>query len=264
MELSAIVMEKNEGIATITLNRPDNMNTYSLEMLNELLAIFEDVSLDENVRAVILTGAGRAFSAGADVKSAEQLIAMQNEHPEKEDILKLLNRVVIAIRKTPKPVIAALNGVAAGGGANLALACDIIVASEKAKFAENFINIGLVSDGGGTYLVGSRVGYHRAAEIFFAGKILTAEDAFDLGLINRVVPPDEVANEARGLAQTLSQKAPCALAAGKALLNRESLPKLMACLEDETQTQRRMLATEDAKEGITAFLEKREPNFSGK
>jgi 2-(1,2-epoxy-1,2-dihydrophenyl)acetyl-CoA isomerase len=264
MELTTVILEKNEGIATITLNRPDSMNTYSPELLSELLVVFENVTLDENVRTVILTGAGRAFSAGADIKSAEQLIAMQNEHPEKEDILKLLNRVIIAIRKTPKPVIAALNGVAAGGGANLALACDLIVASEKAKFAENFINIGLVSDGGGTYLVESRVGYHRAAEIFFAGKILTAEDAHGLGLFNRVVPPDEVASEARAMAQTLSQKAPCALAAGKALLNRESLPRLMACLEDETQTQRRMMATEDAKEGMTAFLEKRKPNFIGR
>jgi len=259
-----VILEKNEGVATITLNRPDNMNTYSPEMLGELLAAFEDVSLDENVRAVILTGAGRAFSAGADVASAEQLIAMRNEHPEKEDTLKQLNRVVIAIRKTPKPVIAALNGVAAGGGANLALACDIIIASQKAKFAENFVNIGLVSDGGGTYFVGSRVGYHRAAEIFFAGKILTAEEAHGLGLINHVVPPDKVASEALALAQTLSKKAPCALASGKALLNLESLPRLMACLEAETQAQRRMMATEDAKEGMTAFLEKRTPNFLGK
>ena len=264
MELATITLEKNEGIATITLNRPDHMNTYSPEMLLELLAAFEDVSLDDAVRAVVLTGAGRAFSAGADVKSAEQLIAMQNEHPEKEDTLKLLNRVIVAIRKTPKPVIAALNGVAAGGGANLALACDLIVASEKAKFAENFINIGLVSDGGGTYFLGSRVGYHRAAEIFFAGKILTAQDALDLGLFNRVVPPEAVAGEALGIAQTLSLKAPCALAAGKALLNRESLPRLMACLEDETRAQRRMMATEDAKEGMTAFLEKRKPNFIGR
>jgi 2-(1,2-epoxy-1,2-dihydrophenyl)acetyl-CoA isomerase len=213
---------------------------------------------------VILTGAGRAFSAGADVKGFEGLIGLQKERAENQDALKLLNHVVLAIRQIPKPVVAAVNGVAAGGGANLVLACDMIVASEKAKLAENFINIGLVPDGGGTYFLQERIGYHRAAEIFFTGKILSAPEALNLGLYNRVVPIDEVLNTARDMARELAQKPPLAIAAGKAILNREAVPRLKAFLEDEARNQRIMVGTQDAREGMTAFLEKRRPNFIGK
>jgi 2-(1,2-epoxy-1,2-dihydrophenyl)acetyl-CoA isomerase len=264
MELTTTRLEKSEQVATITLNRPDHMNTYNPVMLRELVSIIEDVSLDEEIRVVILTGEGRAFSAGADVKSVDELIGLQKELAENQDTLKLLNRVVLALRQIPKPVIAAVNGVAAGGGANLVLACDIIVASEKAKLAEVFINIGLVPDGGGTFFLPERIGYHRAAEIFFTGKILNAQEALDLGLYNRIVPPEEVMNTAQEVAQELVQKPPLALAADKAILNREVLPRLRAYLEDEVSTQRVIVGTQDAKEGITAFLEKRKPNFTGK
>jgi 2-(1,2-epoxy-1,2-dihydrophenyl)acetyl-CoA isomerase len=264
MELTTTRLEKSEQVATVTLNRPDHMNTYNSAMLKELVSIIEDVSLDEEIRVVIFTGEGRAFSAGADVKGADELIALQKELAENQDTLKLLNRVVLAIRQIPKPVVAAVNGVAAGGGANLVLACDIVVASEKAKLAEVFINIGLVPDGGGTFFLPERIGYHRSAEIFFTGKILSAQECLDLGLYNRIVPPEEVMNAAREMAQELAQKPPRALAAGKAILNREAVPRLRAYLEDEASTQRVMVGTQDAKEGITAFLEKRKPNFTGK
>jgi 2-(1,2-epoxy-1,2-dihydrophenyl)acetyl-CoA isomerase len=168
MEFTMIRLEKVESVATITLNRPEKMNTYTAAMLSELATVLEDVALDDSIRAVILTGEGRAFCAGADLKEAQDI---QKELPENQDILKLLNRVVLAIRQAPKPFVASVNGVAAGGGANLVLACDIVVASEKARLAENFINVGLVPDGGGTYFLTERIGYHRAAEIFFTGKI---------------------------------------------------------------------------------------------
>jgi len=264
MDFTTIRYEKTESIATITLNRPDNMNTYNIEMLNELGSVLEGVALDEEVRAVIITGEGRAFSAGADVKGVEGLLGLKEELPENQDMLKMIIRVVIAIRKVPKPVIAALNGVAAGGAANFVLACDLIVASEKARMAQNFINIGLVPDGGGTYFLASQIGYQRTAEILFTGKILTAQEAFDLGLYNRVVPPEEVMSAARELADELAQKPTAAIAAGKAILNRETIPRLRLYLEDEARTQRCMVATHDAKEGITSFLEKRKPNFIGK
>jgi 2-(1,2-epoxy-1,2-dihydrophenyl)acetyl-CoA isomerase len=175
-----------------------------------------------------------------------------------------LTRAVIAIRQLPKAVVAAVNGVAAGGGANLVLACDIVIASEKAKLAENFINIGLVPDGGGTFFLPDRIGYHRSAEIFFTGKILSAQEAEALGLYNRVVPPEEVLEAARELAAALAQKPSRAIAAGKSLLNMDVIPRLRACLESEAETQRLMVATQDAKEGISAFIEKRQPKFVGK
>ncbi|MBN2568083.1 MAG: enoyl-CoA hydratase/isomerase family protein [Deltaproteobacteria bacterium] len=264
MDFTAIRYEKVESIATITLNRPDNMNTYNIEMLNELDSVLETVALDEEIRAVIITGEGRAFSAGADVAGVEQLLGLQQELPENQDILKMIVRVVIAIRKVPKPVIAALNGVCAGGAANFVLACDFVVASEKARMAQNFINIGLVPDGGGTFFLPSQIGYQRTAEILFTGKILTAQEAFNLGLYNKVVPAEEVMSAARELADELAHKPTAAIAAGKAILNRETIPRLRLYLEDEVSNQRCMVATHDAKEGITSFLEKRKPNFVGK
>jgi len=264
MEFTMIRFEKSESVATITLNRPENMNTYNALMLNELLTVLEEVAIDDEIRTVILTGEGRAFSAGADIKGVKELLELQKERAENQDILKLLNRVVLSIRQASKPVVAAVNGVAAGGAANLVLACDIIVASEKAKLVENFINIGLVPDGGGTYFLLERIGYHRAAEIFFTGKILSAQEAFNLGLYNRVVPPEEVLNTAQKLAQELAQKPTLAIAACKSMLNRKAVPKLRACLENEAQYQRLMVATQDAKEGITSFIEKRKPKFIGK
>ncbi|MFC1857901.1 enoyl-CoA hydratase/isomerase family protein [Thermodesulfobacteriota bacterium] len=264
MDFKTIRYEKTDSIATITLNRPDSMNTYNIEMLNELAAVLEIVTLDEEIRAVIITGEGRAFSAGADVKGVEGLLGLQKEFPETQDMLKMIVRVAIAIRQVPKPVIAALNGVVAGGSANFVLACDLVIASEKARMAQNFINIGLVPDGGATYFLPAQIGYQRTAEILFTGKILTAQEAFDLGMYNRVVPPEEVMSAARELAEELAQKPTAAIAAGKAILNRETVPRLRLYLEDEARAQRCMVATHDAKEGITAFGEKRKPKFIGK
>jgi len=248
----------------ITINRPKKYNALNLETETEIGAAFDELE-GEQIKGVMITGAGeKAFSAGADIKGVKELLELQKERAENQDILKLLNRVVLSIRQASKPVVAAVNGVAAGGAANLVLACDIIVASEKAKLVENFINIGLVPDGGGTYFLLERIGYHRAAEIFFTGKILSAQEAFNLGLYNRVVPPEEVLNTAQKLAQELAQKPTLAIAACKSMLNRKAVPKLRACLENEAQYQRLMVATQDAKEGITSFIEKRKPKFIGK
>ena len=203
MALTTIRYESSDNVAVITLNRPDNMNTFNLVMLKELIATFEGIALNDEIRAVILTGEGRAFSAGADVKGVDELLGINLEKVEDKDVMKLVNRLVITIRQTPKPVIAALNGVVAGASTNFAMACDIIVASENARFAENFINIGLIPDGGGTYFIPELIGYQRAAEIFFTGKILSAQEALELGLYNRVVPQEDVLKEAVELARQL-------------------------------------------------------------
>ena len=264
MAFETIRLEKSENLATITLNRPDSMNSFNLLMLKELAAVLEEVAVDEDIRVVIVNGEGRAFSAGADIKAKDDMFALPIVKQESQDILKLIVRITLAIRQMPKPVIASVNGVAAGASANFALACDMIIASEKAKLAENFINIGLVPDGGGTFFLPERIGYHRAVEIFFTGKILSAQEALDLGLVNRVVPPEDVMKEARSLAQELAEKPRLAIIAGKSILNREVIPRLRSYLEDEVHHQRVMLATHDAREGITAFLEKRKPQFVGK
>jgi len=264
MTFTTLQLDVSEQVATITMSRPDRMNAFNLTMLNELVTALEEVGLDENVRAVILTGEGRAFCAGADVKGVDDLLGLRQERPEREDILKLVCRVTLAIRQMPKPVVAAVNGVAAGAGANFLLACDLIVASEKGRLAENFINIGLIPDGGGTFFVPHTVGYHRAAELFFMGRILSAQEAMDLGLYNRVVPLEELGGAARDLALDLAQKPTRAIAAVKAIMNRETIRVLRAHLEEETRNQRIMVATRDATEGITAFGEKRKPTFVGK
>lgn len=264
MALTTIRYEASDNVAVITLNRPENMNTFNLVMLKELIASFEAIALDDEIRAVILTGEGRAFSAGADVKGVDELLGIQKEKVEDTDTMKLVNRLVLAIRQTPKPVVAALNGVVAGASTNFVMACDIIIASENARFAENFINIGLIPDGGGTYFLPELIGYQRATEIFFTGKILSAREALELGLYNRVVPQEEVLKEAVELARDLAQRPGRAISAGKALLNREVIPRLRGYLEEEAKYQRMMVATEDAKEGVTAFIEKRKPKFIGK
>jgi 2-(1,2-epoxy-1,2-dihydrophenyl)acetyl-CoA isomerase len=264
MEFTTIRFETSNRIATITLNRPDNMNAFNIVMLRELITAFETVALDNEIRVVILTGQGRAFSAGADVKGVDELLGINKEQVEANDIMKLVTRLVVTIRQAPKPVVAVLNGVAAGASANFALACDIIIASEKARLAENFINIGLIPDGGGTFFLLERIGYQRAAEIFFTGKILNAEEALELGLYNCVVPPEDLLDKAQEFARELVEKPPRAIAAGKALLNRETIPRLRGYLEDEAKYQRLMAATKDAREGITAFIEKRKATFIGK
>jgi 2-(1,2-epoxy-1,2-dihydrophenyl)acetyl-CoA isomerase len=264
MGLTTVQWERSNGVATVTLQRPEKMNAYNSLMLVELLSVLDEAARDDAVRAVVIVGEGRAFCAGADVQDMGAMLSLQQEVAEDQDVLKLLNRTVLAIRAMPKPVVAALNGVAAGGGANIALACDILIASDKARMAENFINIGLVPDGGGTFFLPERIGYYRSAEIFFTGKILSAQEAFAMGLYNRVVPPEELMSVVGELARDLAERPTKAIAACKAILNREAVPRLRAFLEDEARQQRAMVVTQDAKEGITAFTEKRKPVFVGK
>jgi len=264
MAREAVHEERADGVATVTLRRPEKMNAYNSSMLAELLAVLDEIARDETIRAVVLTGEGRAFCAGADVQDVDALLSLQHELSADKDILKLLNATILALRRLPKPIIAAVNGVAAGGGANLVLACDIVIASEKARFAENFINIGLIPDGGGTFFVPAQIGYQRAAEIFFTGRILSAQEALAVGLYNRVVPPEELMRAVGDLARDLAARPTRAIAACKAAMNREAISRLEAYLAEEARYQRAMVLTQDAREGIMAFTEKRKPVFLGK
>jgi 2-(1,2-epoxy-1,2-dihydrophenyl)acetyl-CoA isomerase len=247
------------GVLTLTLNRPDALNSFTVEMKEALLAALKDAARDKSVRVVILTGAGRAFSAGQDLK--------ERQGPDASDLGTELrtryNPIILAMRRLEKPIIGAINGVAAGAGASLALACDIVIASDKATFMEAFGKVGLVPDTGSTWFLPRLVGPARAAEMIFTADSVDAATAERIGLINRVVPADKLMDEANALAARLAQSAPIALALAKRALNRALNSNLEDALEFEAQLQSIAGRSADHQEGVAAFVEKRPPNFKG-
>ena len=249
--------------ATIELNRPDRLNAWNDQFSDDLLAAIREVTDDPGTRAVLVTGAGRAFSSGADLKEA----AGGADSSVRRDVYRVLTEryhlLITGIRRMPKPVIAAVNGPAAGIGLSLALACDLVVAAESAFFQLAFVNIGLVPDGGSSLLVPSRVGFARAAELAMLGERLSARTALDWGLINRVWPDEEFPAQTRALLDRLAAGATKSYAGTKRQLNRWLYEQMDAQLEFEAQIQREMSASGDFAEGIAAFAAKRPPRFSG-
>jgi 2-(1,2-epoxy-1,2-dihydrophenyl)acetyl-CoA isomerase len=248
--------------AKVELNRPERLNAWSNQFSLDLKAAIGEVTDDPEIRAVTITGAGRAFSSGADLKEVA-------ERPGRgpDDVYKRLTEryhpLITGIRLMPKPVIAAVNGPAAGIGLSLALACDLVVAASSAFFQLAFVNIGLVPDGGSSLLVPSRVGFARAAELAMLGERLDARTALDWGLINRVWPDDEFAAQADALLDRLASGATQSYAGTKRQLNRWLYEQMDAQLEFEAGIQREMAASSDFAEGIAAFAAKRPPRFSG-
>ncbi|MDY6833437.1 MAG: enoyl-CoA hydratase [Chloroflexota bacterium] len=258
MEFKDILLEKQDGIARVTLNRPDVLNAFSLEMREEVGTAFEGFALDDNVRVVVLTGAGRAFCAGGDIKGWGEL-----GDDGLTVLLNLARRAIKAITSLEKPVIAMVNGAAAGAGCNLALACDLIIASEKARFGETFVKVGLGPDWGGAYLLPRLVGMSRAKELLFTGKMIKATEAEALGLVNRVVPPEELEVVTMELATELATSPTRAIGLTKTFLHKAWQMDLNAALEYEGYVQSECIKTDDHKEGVQAFLEKRQANFTG-
>jgi 2-(1,2-epoxy-1,2-dihydrophenyl)acetyl-CoA isomerase len=258
-ELETLLVERDGGVQTITLNRPDALNSFNAAMKRELLEVLKVAARDNAVRCLILTGAGRAFSAGQDLK--------ERQAPGAADLAQELrehyNPIVRGLRRLEKPVIAAVNGVAAGAGCSLAIACDIVIASENAKFIEVFANVGLIPDTGSTWFLPRLVGYARAAEMVFTAEPVDAATAERIGLINRVVPSEQLIYEARALAQRLSAAPPLALALAKRALNRALESDLDSALDHEAQLQGIAGRSQDHAEGIAAFVEKRPPRFTG-
>jgi 2-(1,2-epoxy-1,2-dihydrophenyl)acetyl-CoA isomerase len=251
--------EVADAIATITLDRPEALNALTVPLKTELLAAFRAVARDRGVRAVVLTGAGRAFCAGQDLK--ERLAP--DASPLAVEVRERFNPIIAAMRGLDQPIVGAINGVAAGAGASLAFACDIRIAAENASFVLAFGRIGLVPDSGATWLLPRLVGPAKAAELALLGESLSAADAERFGLVARVVPPDALAAEARAVAARLAGLAPVALALTKRALERTWSVTLDEALEDEAYRQGLAGATADHAEGLTAFLEKRPPRFSG-
>lgn len=254
-----IRLEVADGIATITLDRPDALNALTVPMKRELLAAFRSVGRDSSVRAVILTGEGRAFCAGQDLRERLEPDAA----PLGEEIRERYNPIIRAMRGLEKPIVGAINGVAAGAGASLAFACDLRIAAEGASFALAFGRVGLVPDSGATWLLPRLVGGARAAEIALLNEPVRAEAAAQMGLVMRVVPAAELAAAAREIASRLAQGAPRAIAMTKRALNATWDRDLDGALEYEAFLQDLAGRTRDHAEGIAAFMEKRPPRFTG-
>ena len=252
----------DDGIGTITLNRPEKLNALSNELSKELAETVLRVAGDRRVRAVVITGAGRAFCAGGDIDSMRQHAEEQN-WTSIRDIIQAGATIVETLHAMPKPTVAAVNGPAAGAGGSLALACDFRIASESASFGLVFSRLGLHPDWGGTYFLPRIVGTAKALELILSGDIIDAAECARLGIFNRVTDADHLLSTAREYAVTFAAKAPLALTlARQAVHNSINMP-LKEVLALEIENQLRIFPTADAKEGIRAFLEKRRPSFSG-
>ena len=264
MAYETIKLNLDEGVAEITLNRPERLNAWTDQFGSELRSAIHSDAADDSVRAVLITGAGRGFSSGADVK---EMLERGSEGGEVPDVGKLLREryhpIIKGIRELPKPVIAAVNGPAVGIGCSLALACDLIWAAESAIFGLAFVNIGLAPDGGSTFLVPAAVGKARALEMALLGEPVSAEQALDWGLINRVVPDGELMDEARGLARRMAVGPTRSYAGSKRMLNNSVMRIMDEQLDLEADVQSEMARSADLLEGAAAFVEKREPKFKG-
>lgn len=254
-----VEIDAEARVATITLNRPEALNALTVPMKRDIVAAFRRVERDSAVRAVILTGAGRAFCAGQDLRERLQPDAA----PLGVEVRERYNPIIRAMRALPKPIVGAINGVAAGAGASLAMACDIRVASESASFALAFGRVGLVPDSGATWFLPRLVGSARAAEIALLGDSIPAAEALRLGLVGRVVAADQLRSEALSIASRLAAGAPRALALTKRALNAAWDQDLDAALEYEAHIQDIAGRTKDHAEGLAAFMEKRPPRFTG-
>jgi 2-(1,2-epoxy-1,2-dihydrophenyl)acetyl-CoA isomerase len=254
-----IILEKNpQGVARVTLNRPDSLNSLSGPLTKELTDAFNKLAKDETVRAIILTGAGRGFSAGADLKGGP------TEGDPADWIREYYNPLIMKLNRLEKPVIGSVNGVAAGAGFSLALACDFRIISEKARFISAFIRIGLVPDSGLGYFLPRLVGVGRALEITATGDEVSAAKALEYGMVNRVVAPEQLEAETLAFATKLAQGPTYAIGLTKKLLNEGHERTLSEVLEMEADAQHLAGKSRDFREGVTSFIEKRPAQFQGR
>lgn len=247
------------GIATVTLDRPEKMNALSEEMYADMTRIFADLQSDDSVRAVILTGAGKAFCSGSDVGGMANVDIISNRAR-----MKRRYRMITNLVNLEKPVIAAVNGACVGIGFSVALACDLVIASDNAKFSQIFKKIGLVPDGGSIFFLVQQLGLARAKELVYTARMLPAEEAREWGLVPRVVPQAELEAAAQALARDLADSATYALGLAKKMFQSMYAPSLEALLETELLSQATARLTDDHKEGLAAFAEKRKPKFMGR
>jgi 2-(1,2-epoxy-1,2-dihydrophenyl)acetyl-CoA isomerase len=258
--MESVLLEIKNNVAVITLNRPDKFNSFNREMALRLQKILDDCAADENVRCILLTGAGKAFCAGQDIAE------LTGDNPIGVEVILVehFNPVVSKIRNLQKPVVCAVNGVAAGAGANIALCCDVVLASSSASFIQAFSKIGLIPDSGGTFFLPRLIGFQKASALMMTGDKVSAAEAEKLGMVYKVIDAATFAEESFSQALTLAQMPTQGLAFTKAALNVSMQNSLSEQLTQEDRLQRKAADTQDYQEGIIAFTEKRTPTFTGK
>src|SRR5215211_3382102 len=263
MSYETIQLEMRGAVCVLTLCRSDRLNSLNVQVAKDFKGAVSE-AIERGARAIILTGAGRAFSAGGDLREMQE-IAKKDRRVEAcfDEPLRLLNEAIVLIRETPVPFIAAVNGVASGGGCNLALACDLVIAGESARFNQAFIKIGLTPDCGGTFMLPRLVGWKRATELLFTGELISAKAAAAMGMINSVWPDEALMSSAMAMAEKLAQAPTAAIAEIKKLLDASATNDLRSQLDLERETQIESGKTKDFVEGVSAFLEKRPPRFVG-
>lgn len=259
-----LLVEKTEGVCVITLNRPDKLNAFNDELSFQLIDALKEAEKDANVRAVVITGAGRGFCSGQDLANRKFSDATESRPSLAESIRRRYNPMVIRIRRMEKPVIAAVNGVAAGAGSSLALACDLRVVADNANFIQSFSKVGLVPDSGATFILPRLLGATRAFELMLTADKFDAKQAFEMGIVNKLVPQEKVLEEALNWAKQLAKGPSKAFGLTKRAVNAAIFPDLEERLEYEAQMQEIAGRSDDFQEGVTAFLEKRQPAYSGK
>jgi 2-(1,2-epoxy-1,2-dihydrophenyl)acetyl-CoA isomerase len=259
----AILETRDGAVLTLTMNRPDSLNALDTELAIGIVEALKRGSEDAAVRAIVLTGAGRGFCSGGDLVLLRDA-RTRGAAAELKSILHAGSEIVLTMGLMPKPVIAAVNGPAAGAGMNLALACDIRIASEHATFAQSFARVGLVPDFGGTWLLPRLVGPGRAAELFMTGDTLTAEDAQGMGIVDHVVTHDSLAQETAAMAARLAAAPPLVVRAIKKMLHGSHIDEIRGALREEERLQEECYRSEDCAEGLNAFFEKRAPIFNGR
>jgi 2-(1,2-epoxy-1,2-dihydrophenyl)acetyl-CoA isomerase len=261
--MDELIVERDGNVEIITLNRPEVLNALTYGMVRGLGDLLEEAQFDDSVRAVVITGTGRAFSTGAD---------LTGKGSTREDAYKPLgmrittfgySRMITAMWSLEKPVIGAINGTAAGASCNFALSCDMIIAADTAKFIQVFVRRGLVADAGGTYFLPRLVGLPKAKELMFLGEDLTAAKALEIGLIYKVVPAEKLMEESLELAQRLAKGPTRAIGMMKTMLNKSFESDILTALDREATLQGMATSTEDVVEGVTSFLAKRSPEFRG-
>ena len=266
---NVLLFEKHGGVATLTLNRPDARNALTSALFLDMERMLLEIARDDEVRAVVLTGTGRGFSAGADLKPVSKEERRRTEEPSflgdaGGDILDRGNRCMRRLRELAKPVVGSINGDAVGIGCSLALATDLRIASDTARFGVVFSRIGLGPDGGASYLLRELVGTAKALELLFTGDLIDADEALRLGLVNRVVAADELADATRELAERLAQGPTLAYGTAKAAVYESANLPFASLLDFEARNQRAVSRSDDVKEGMRAFLERRKPEFRGR
>lgn len=264
MDYKCLLYNVKDRVATLTLNRPERLNALGDTLRDDLYDALLKAGSDAEVGAIVITGAGRGFCSGGDVKSMSEREQSKATPAAAERLAPIRDRIVLAMRDCPKPIIAAVNGAAAGAGMNLALACDMRIASSAAKFSQAFVKRGLAPDWGGTWLLPRLVGTAKACELIFTGDSIDAAKALELGIVNAVLAPEDLMAETWRLARRIADGPPVAIALSKRGIYHNEAVDLRAGLEFETFAQTLCRETEDSKEGVRAFIEKRAPVFRGR